>query len=257
MRMQKSAAALAAAAAIITLAACQQAGPTAKDMEAAAAVNDAWAGHYNAGDADAVAALYWEDAAVLEPGAAARVGREAIREAIAQGIEAAKGAGLTNNTRSGPVQIAGNLAWQEGTFTMTDAAGATVDSGKYLSLLEKRDGTWKLLRDMWNSNGAPAAVAAGPDAVAVDPAHYKVELENDKLRVLRISYGPKEKSVMHHHPAGVVVFFDDHHARFTMPDGTTEEMKVKARTVAATEAGMHTPENLANKPAEAILVELK
>nr|NIR51506.1 hypothetical protein [candidate division KSB1 bacterium]NIS26908.1 hypothetical protein [candidate division KSB1 bacterium]NIT73741.1 hypothetical protein [candidate division KSB1 bacterium]NIU27639.1 hypothetical protein [candidate division KSB1 bacterium]NIU94275.1 hypothetical protein [candidate division KSB1 bacterium] len=38
------------------------------------------------------------------------------------------------------------------------------------------------------------------DATKVDPKHYKVEFENDQVRVLRISYGPGEKSVMHEHP---------------------------------------------------------
>ena len=34
----------------------------------------------------------------------------------------------------------------------------------------------------------------------VDSGHYAVEMENDKVRVLRIKYGPHEKSVMHSHP---------------------------------------------------------
>ncbi|MFC2094014.1 hypothetical protein ACFLSH_00155 [Bacteroidota bacterium] len=32
------------------------------------------------------------------------------------------------------------------------------------------------------------------DAAKVDPKHYKVEFENDDVRVLRITYGPGEKS---------------------------------------------------------------
>jgi hypothetical protein len=38
------------------------------------------------------------------------------------------------------------------------------------------------------------------DPVKVDPSHYKVELEKDRVRVLRINYGPRERSVMHGHP---------------------------------------------------------
>lgn len=257
MRLLKTAAALAVAASIFTLAACKPAAPSAKDIEAAQAVNGAWADQYNAGNADAVADLYWEDASYMEPGAPARVGREAIREAIAAGIEAAKAGGLTNTNENGPVQIAGNIAWQEGTFRVTDASGATIDAGKYLSVLEKRNGNWRLLRDMWNSDGVPPAAPAGPDAVAADPAHYKVEFENDKVRVLRIAYGPKEKSVMHSHPDGVVVFLNDVNGRFTMPDGTTREMQVKAGTAGWTDAETHQPENLGNKPFELIQVELK
>ncbi len=31
---------------------------------------------------------------------------------------------------------------------------------------------------------------AHADPVAVDPKHYKVEMENDQVRALRITYGP-------------------------------------------------------------------
>ncbi len=46
---------------------------------------------------------------------------------------------------------------------------------------------------------APLVVIA-QDPVKVDAKHYKVEFENDQVRVLRITYGPGEKSVMHEHP---------------------------------------------------------
>ena len=61
------------------------------------------------------------------------------------------------------------------------------------------------------------------DPVKVDPTHYKVEFENKQVRVLRISYGPHEKSVMHGHPATVAVFLREGRARFTFPDGKSEE----------------------------------
>jgi len=50
-----------------------------------------------------------------------------------------------------------------------------------------------------------------------------VELENDRVRVLRVAYGPREKSVMHSHPDGIAVFLTDQHSRFTLPDGKSEE----------------------------------
>jgi hypothetical protein len=33
------------------------------------------------------------------------------------------------------------------------------------------------------------------DPVEVDAKHYKVEFENDRVRVFRVSYGPGERSV--------------------------------------------------------------
>ena len=47
------------------------------------------------------------------------------------------------------------------------------------------------------------------DPVQVDPKHYTVEVENERVRVLRIKYGPFEKSKMHGHPATVAVFLTD------------------------------------------------
>lgn len=35
-------------------------------------------------------------------------------------------------------------------------------------------------------------VAVAQDAAKVDPQHYKVEMENSRVRVLRVHYGPHE-----------------------------------------------------------------
>ena len=100
------------------------------------------------------------------------------------------------------------------------------------------------------------AVAA-QDPIKVDPKHYKVEVENDQVRVVRISYGPHEKSVMHDHPAGVVTFLTDSHFKFTFPDGKTEEVRGKPGDVRWFAAVKHLPENLSDKKSEAVFVELK
>jgi len=95
------------------------------------------------------------------------------------------------------------------------------------------------------------------DPIAVDPKHYKVELETEQVRVLRISYGPREKSVMHGHPAAVAICLTDAQVKFTRPDGKSEEQRVKAGQVLSTPAEDHLPENLGDRPFEIILVELK
>jgi len=97
----------------------------------------------------------------------------------------------------------------------------------------------------------------GQDPVKVDPKHYSIEFENDKVRVLRIKYSPGEKSVMHGHPPSVAVFVTDGHYRFTYPDGETEDIRTKAGQVQHFDAFEHNPENLGDKPFEVIAVELK
>jgi hypothetical protein len=95
------------------------------------------------------------------------------------------------------------------------------------------------------------------DPVQVDPRHYRVEFENDRVRVLRIRYGPHEKSVMHSHPPGVGVFLTDHHARFTGPDGKTWDWRARAGEFFSGDGTTHSPENLSEEPFELIEVELK
>ncbi len=102
-----------------------------------------------------------------------------------------------------------------------------------------------------------AITAMAQDAAKVDPKHYTVESENDRVRVLRVKYGPHEKSVMHSHPAGVLILLTDMNTRFTLADGKTVERQGKAGETDQAQAGAHVPENLSDQPFEAILVELK
>ena len=95
------------------------------------------------------------------------------------------------------------------------------------------------------------------DPVVVDSKHYTVELENDRVRVLRIKYGPHETSSMHGHPAAVTIFLTDAEGRFTFPDGRTEDISAKAGQVIYMDAMVHDPANTGDKPFEVIAVELK
>lgn len=102
-----------------------------------------------------------------------------------------------------------------------------------------------------------ASAAMAQDPVKVDPQHYKVIFENDQVRVLRIHYGPHEKSVMHVHPNSVVVYESDTHVKMTTPDGKSVDATGKAGDSQWTPAGSHLPENIGDKPVNAVLVELK
>ena len=59
---------------------------------------------------------------------------------------------------------AGDLAYVSGTYeeTMTDASRKPgKDRGKYLAIFKKQaDGTWKCIRDIWNSDLPASATAA-------------------------------------------------------------------------------------------------
>ena len=104
-------------------------------------------------------------------------------------------------------------------------------------------------------NVTNSALAQDPTKVA--SKQYKVEAENDQMRVLRINYGPHEKTIMHEHPAGVAIFLTDGKGQFTYPDGKTEEISFKAGQAILLPAVKHQPENLTDNPFEVIQIELK
>ena len=109
--------------------------------------------------------------------------------------------------------------------------------------------------------GAMTALAISPadgqDPTVVDAKHYKVMFENDQVRVLKITYGAKEKSVMHEHPNGVAVFVTDGQFKFELGDGKSQDAAVKAGQAMFAPGGKHLPENVGDKPFEVVLVELK
>ena len=99
--------------------------------------------------------------------------------------------------------------------------------------------------------------AARRDAVTADPKHYRVEYENDKVRVLRVSYGPHEKSAMHGHPDYLVAFLTRASTRIHRPDGSSFLGVDRAGSIVAVRAGEHAPENLLDEPIETIVIERK
>lgn len=95
------------------------------------------------------------------------------------------------------------------------------------------------------------------DATKVDPKHYTVVSENDQVRILKIHYGPHEKSVMHSHPDSVAVFLTDSKVQFTTPDGKKQDSSFKAGQAVFTPHTIHQPENVGDKGMDLVLVELK
>jgi quercetin dioxygenase-like cupin family protein len=102
-----------------------------------------------------------------------------------------------------------------------------------------------------------STVTIAEDAVIADPQHYTVEFENDKVRIIRIKYGPHEKSVMHSHGPNASVIISGGTVRMTTPDGASEDVALEPGSVMWADTEEHLPENLSDGPMEVVLVELK
>src|ERR1700676_4871858 len=75
------------------------------------------------------------------------------------------------------------------------------------------------------------ACSQGQDPTKVEPKHYKLNFENDRVQVVSVHYGPHEKSALHEHPGGVVVSLTEAHLRFTEDNENTREGLSKAGEV--------------------------
>ncbi len=99
--------------------------------------------------------------------------------------------------------------------------------------------------------------ALAQDPTVVDSDKYKAMFENDRVRVLRITYDPGDKSVMHEHPAGVAVMLSGGTMRMHFPDGTSEDLESNDGDANWSDAMTHLPENIGDGRVEVILVEFK
>ena len=95
-------------------------------------------------------------------------GRAAIMTFFTKDIADSKAGGATFVINyPTEVGVSGNMGWESGTYKVT-VKGAVVDTGKFLSVSRKKDGTWLYIRDTWNADAAPAPAA--PPAAPAAPA---------------------------------------------------------------------------------------
>ena len=95
------------------------------------------------------------------------------------------------------------------------------------------------------------------DAIKLDPQHNHVLLENDRVRVMSVHFGPGESGPIVDKRPRVIILLNDMHAVVTLPDGHSEPRDGKAGTVYWGNAGAQATKNVGDKPFENIVVELK
>ena len=72
-----------------------------------------------------------------------------------------------------------------------------------------------------------------------------------------IHYGPHEKSKLHSHPGGVVVYVTEGHLKFTDEKGEVKEVYAKPGDTRFFPPFKHKVENLSDKAFDAVYVGLK
>lgn len=143
---------------------CVAAAPNV-DMRAETAALDnvrtSYESAFNKKDVAAVAALYTADAWVLPEQAATITTQPGVQSWVENGLKAGvSNLKLTSDHKE--IASAGDLAVDVGTFseTVPSPTGPMQMTGRYMVLLKKVDGQWKLVADMNNAALPPAIPAA-------------------------------------------------------------------------------------------------
>ena len=144
------------------------------------------------------------------------------------------------------------VTWKAGQALWSPAAGmhiAEIVSDNPVTIVEL---------ELKNSGIKDKVKGTATDPLKIDPKHYRVEFENDQVRVIRVKIGPKESVPMHEHSLDrVVVYLTDQDFKVTGADGKEVAAKHSAGDVSFSAPGKHKEENLSDKPFEIVVVEFK
>jgi uncharacterized protein (TIGR02246 family) len=109
-----------------------------------------------AGDAKAIAALYTEDAVEMPPNEPVVKGRAAIQQMYEKSFKGAKiGSFVISHIES---RSSGDTGYDTGTYrqSITPAGGMEIkDTGKYVVILKRVSGSWKVAYAIYNSDLPP------------------------------------------------------------------------------------------------------
>ena len=95
------------------------------------------------------------------------------------------------------------------------------------------------------------------DAVRLDPTRYTIDFENDRVRVVRLAFGPHERGMMVEHPPRVLVTLTDVAVKLTFADGHTDERGAPAGIAGWLERETLQTENARDQPLQVVLIEPK
>ena len=145
---------------VLAISGCAPQVDVEADKAAIRDLNDVqWLNAAQAKDVDTVLSFWADDGSAFPPNAPIVTGKEAIRARLSEEYSGQDFAFSWQTTKV-EVSRSGDLAYSHGTYeeTVNDREGNPVtNKEKWVTVYEKQpDGTWKVVADIWNSDG-PAA----------------------------------------------------------------------------------------------------
>jgi quercetin dioxygenase-like cupin family protein len=102
-----------------------------------------------------------------------------------------------------------------------------------------------------------AGTATAQDPLKVGPKIYKKVLENDRVRMLEVTFAPGDSIGMHSHPDHAVYAVTGGKLRVTTSDGKTQVAELKAGDPIWFPAVTHGAKNIGTTNLKLVVVELK
>lgn len=94
------------------------------------------------------------------------------------------------------------------------------------------------------------------DPVSSNPDHYRVIMENDRVRVLEYTDQPGERTTPHNHPDSVMYTLSDFRRRLHV-NGQHRDVELSSGGTHWLPAQEHAGENIGDTPTHVVFVELK
>jgi hypothetical protein len=103
----------------------------------------------------------------------------------------------------------------------------------------------------------PPEVVKAKDALTADPQHYKLEFENDRMRVLRLTLKADEVAPVHDDRDALFVCIKECHIRLTRPGGRSQDIHLQAGESRWIYGDTRSEKNLSTQPLEMLVIEPK
>ena len=103
---------------------------------------------------------------------------------------------------------------------------------------------------------SPEALARR-DPLKIDAKHYRLDFENERVRVLRLTLKADEAVPMHDDVDAMAVCIQECHLRFTEPGGRIQDVHMETGEARFLYGDTHSTRNLNTQPMEMLFIELK
>ena len=117
-------------------------------------------------------------------------------------------------------------------------------------------------RELFPPDIVPPEVVKGKDALAADPKPYRLDFENDRMRVLRLTLKADETAPVHDDRDALFVCIavgSDKacHIRLTPPGGRSQDIHLQAGESRWIYGDTRSEKNLGTQPIEMLVIETK